>query len=39
MLQKFVEEKDIGVIIDDHLTFDSHISAKINKATSMFGLI
>ena len=39
MLQKVVEEKDIGVIIDDQLTFESHISAKINKATSMFSLI
>ena len=38
-LQKVAEEKDIGVIIDDQLTFESHISTKINKATSMFGLI
>ena len=38
-LQKVTEEKDIGVIIDDQLSFESHISAKINTATSMFGLI
>ena len=31
--------KNIGVIIDDQLTFESHISVKTNKATSMFGLI
>ena len=38
-LQKVAEVKDIRVIIDDQLTFESHICAKINKATSMFGLI
>ena len=36
-LQIVAEEKDIGV--DDQLNFESHMSAKINKATSMFGLI
>ena len=35
-LQKAAEEKDTGGITDDQLTFASHISAKINKATSMF---
>ena len=38
-LQEVAEEKDIGVIIDDQLTFESHISVKINKATRIFGLI
>ena len=38
-LQIVAKEKDIGVIIDDQLNFESHMSAKINKATSMFGLI
>ena len=38
-LQKVKEEKDIGVIIDDQLDFESHISEKINKATEMFGLL
>ena len=27
-----MEEKDIGVTIDDQLEFESHISEKINKA-------
>ena len=38
-LQKVMEEKDIGVIIDDQLEFESHISEKINKANKMFGLL
>ena len=33
------EEKDIGVIIDSDLSFESHISSKINKANSVLGLI
>ena len=33
------EEKDLGVIIDSNLTFDKHISAKINKGNSTMGLI
>ena len=32
------DEKYLGVIIDSKLTFDSHISAKVNKANSMMGL-
>ena len=38
-LQKVMEEKDIGVTIDDQLEFESHISEKINKANKMFGLL
>ena len=38
-LDKVQEEKDIGVIIDDKLSFESHMSEKINKATSIFGLL
>ena len=38
-LQKVQEEKDIGVIIDDKLSFEGHISEKVNKATHMFGLL
>ena len=38
-LQIVAEEKDLGVSIDDHSNFESQISAKVNKATSMFGLI
>jgi hypothetical protein len=38
-LQWVQEEKDIGVIIDDNLNFDTHINTKINKANSILGLI
>ena len=37
--QKVEEEKDIGVTIDSHLTFEKHISEKIAKADSMAYLI
>ena len=33
------EEKDLGVVIDSELSFDEHISAKVNKANAMVGLI
>ena len=33
------EEKDIGVIIDDQLSFASHMSNKVKKANSIMGLI
>ena len=29
----------LGVLFDNKLSFDSHISAKINKTNSMMGLI
>ena len=32
-------EKDLGVIIDDKLTFRNHMSAKISKANTMIYLI
>ena len=38
-LQKVKEEKDIGVTIDDQLSFESHMSERVNKATHMFGLL
>ena len=38
-LQYSTFEKDIGVIIDDKLAFDKHISEKVNKANSIMGLI
>lgn len=38
-LDSTTQEKDIGVIIDDKLTFDAHINAKINKANSVLGTI
>ena len=33
------EEKDIGVTIDDQLSFESHMSEKVNKAIHMFHLL
>ena len=33
------EEKDIGVIIDDKLSFDQQITEKVNKANSILGVI
>ena len=33
------EETDLGVIIDDNLTFQSHMQSKISKANSIMGLI
>ena len=33
------EEKDLGVIIDNKLTFDSHIQEAINRANRILGLI
>ena len=33
------KEKDIGVIIDDKLTFSDHLAEKINKANSILGII
>ena len=31
--------KDLGVVIDNELTFDQHISDKVNKAFQMLGII
>ena len=39
VLQYVESEKDIGVTIDNKLTFDRHISEKVNKANSIMGLI
>ena len=38
-LQKCEEEKDLGVIFDKDLSFDTHIQKSINKANQMIGLI
>ncbi len=32
-------EKDIGLLVDETLSFDKHLSSKVKKANSMFGLI
>ena len=34
-----LSEKDIGVIVDDHINFAKHIQQQINKANSIIGLI
>ena len=36
---KVNEEKDIGVLIDSELTFENHISEKVNKANSIFAVL
>jgi hypothetical protein len=33
------EEKDIGVVIDEELSFDKHICNKVNKANSIFAVL
>ena len=38
-LKNVIEEKDLGVIMDNNLNFKSHISQKISKANSMIYLI
>ena len=38
-LEHVLEEKDLGIIIDSNLTFESHIEAKLGAANQMFGLI
>jgi peroxiredoxin len=38
-LEKSEGEKDIGVLVDDQLTFSRHIQQKANKANSIMGLI
>ncbi|KAJ3610460.1 hypothetical protein NHX12_022552 [Muraenolepis orangiensis] len=38
-LEKVEDEKDIGVVIDEKLTFEKHMSEKINKANGIMGLI
>ena len=38
-LEHVFEEKDMGIIIDTDLTFDVHVSEKINKANNVLGLL
>ena len=38
-LQNVKLTKDLGVIIDNQLTFNEHIAEKIKKANCMLGLI
>ena len=39
ILESKLELKDLGVIVDDHLTFSKHIAEKVNKANQIMGLI
>ena len=39
LLEKVIEEKDIGVFIDSDLTFEKHINGKVNKANQMFATL
>ena len=32
-------EKDIGVLVDDNISFSKHIQQQINKANNIMGLI
>ena len=34
-----LELKDLGVIVENHLTFSKHIAEKVNKANQIMGLI
>ncbi len=38
-LERVHREKDLGIIVDQHLTFEQHINEKVNKANRMVGLI
>ncbi|KAG7163715.1 hypothetical protein Hamer_G002947 [Homarus americanus] len=38
-IKKTTVEKDIGVVIDDKLTFSDHLAEKINKANKIVGTI
>ena len=38
-LEHVLEERDLGVIIDCHMTFEAHIDNKINTANAFLGLI
>ena len=39
VIKNITEEKDIGVIIDDKLSFSKHMAAKIKKANTVMGVI
>lgn len=39
VIRKVDVQKDLGVLIDDHLGFNEHISAKINEAHKIMGFI
>ena len=39
MIANTMEEKDIGIIIDNKLNFQNHINKQVNKANQTLGLI
>ena len=39
ILESKLELKDLGVIVDNHLTFINQIPEKVNKANQIMGLI
>ena len=38
-MEETIAEKDVGVTIDNKLSFDKHITEKVNKANSIIGVI
>ncbi len=38
-LERVDMEKDLGIMVDEQLTFKTHINEKINKASRVMGLI
>jgi NAD-dependent dihydropyrimidine dehydrogenase PreA subunit len=38
-ISKVKDEKDIGVVIDEELSFDKHICEKVSKANSIFAVL
>ena len=38
-ISKVKDVKDIGVVIDEELSFDKHICEKVNKANSIFAVL
>ena len=38
-LERAEMEKDLGIMVDEQLTFETHINEKINKASRVMGLI
>jgi hypothetical protein len=39
IISKIKNEKDIGVLIDDELSFDKHICEMVSKANSIFAAL
>ena len=39
MIANTMEEKDLGIIIDNKLNFQNHINKQVNKANQKLGLI